>query len=395
MIKIILRSIIFFPKFSFFGPKKKLILVYDNNNFQFFKKYLSPKSYQILFTRNEAYNFPILIKTLIKFGFENLKFNYKCEFIKKTHCKYIITMTDNDLDFLKINLLNIKKIAIQNAYRRDTFPDLFSFLKNEKFSGYNLDYIFCFNKEVGKKYNKYLGCKFIPIGSIRNNLVINDQSKKYQKSAAFISQYRPTSVNQFKNNIFDYSRFIKFIKKPIFNKKNFRNLTYEDFYKIDKIAIQNLATVCKQKKIKLYIIGALKRNFNQEKNFFSKILNDNNWKYIKRSSELSSYEYMDKFNFIFGIDSTMLYEALARKKKVGFISARKSCFKNVNAFYGWPINKSPKGFNWTNEPTYSEIRRIFDNLMYKRESKKNLNEYILFDYKNKIFIKSLKNIITN
>ena len=395
MIKIynLLKSIIFYPKYSFIYPEKKLFLVYDKSNFEFFKKYLIPHSYQIFYTRNEAYNFPILVETLFKYGLKNLKFNYKTEYIKKSKCKYIITMTDNDLDFLKIDIKNIKKIAIQNSYRRDAFPDVFSFLKYEKYKIYNLDYIFCFNEAVGKKYKKYFNCKYIPIGSLRNNLIPKNSNKVKSNNIAFISQFRSSTVNKKKNLIFEYSDFIKFIQKPIFKKNNFINLTYSDFYKTDEYVLNNLLKICIQKKIKLHIIGVMKKNFNEEKQFFSKILKKHNWKYIKRTSSLSSYKNLEKFNLIFGIDSTMLYESLARNKNVGFISARPSCFNNNHAYFGWPLNKKKKGFNWTNEVNYSEILRIFNNLIFKTKNNRNSNKIILFDHKNLIFQKSLINIM--
>ena len=40
-------------------------------------------------------------------------------------------MTDNDLEFLKIDLKGIKKIAIQMLIA-DSFPDLFSFKNTKK-----------------------------------------------------------------------------------------------------------------------------------------------------------------------------------------------------------------------------------------------------------------------
>ena len=205
MIKIfyLLKNCFLNFKYSFFFPPKKKVLIYDNNNLEFFKKYLKKYSYQILYTRNEAYCIPILLYTIIKKGIKDLKINYKKEFIKRTNCKVVLTMTDNDLEFLKIDLKGIKKIAIQNAYRRDSFPDLFSFLKYEEKNQYTLDYIFCFNKFVGKVYKKYLNCKYIPIGSLRNNLIKLNKNEKKNKNIIFISQYRYMSVNKKKNFIFE------------------------------------------------------------------------------------------------------------------------------------------------------------------------------------------------
>ena len=79
MIKIfyLLKNCFLNFKYSFFFPPKKKVLIYDNNNLEFFKKYLKKYSYQILYTRNEAYCIPILLYTIIKKGIKDLKINYK------------------------------------------------------------------------------------------------------------------------------------------------------------------------------------------------------------------------------------------------------------------------------------------------------------------------------
>ena len=94
------------------------------------------KNYQILYTRKEVINISIAILTLVKHGMNNFNFNYKLEYINFSNPNFIITMTDNDMDFLSYKFQNIKKIAIQNAYRRTAYPDIFSGIKYSK--KYNL-----------------------------------------------------------------------------------------------------------------------------------------------------------------------------------------------------------------------------------------------------------------
>ena len=87
-------------KLSFLLPKQNKILIYDNNNFQYYKNFLKNYKYEILYIRKEKINFPILIKSIIKNGFKKINYNYKLEYINYVNPKFIITMIDNDLDFL-------------------------------------------------------------------------------------------------------------------------------------------------------------------------------------------------------------------------------------------------------------------------------------------------------
>ena len=127
-------------KLSFLLPKQNKILIYDNTNFQYYKNFLKNYKYEILYIRKEKINFPILIKSIIKNGFKKINYNYKLEYINYVNPKFIITMTDNDLDFLNYRFNDKIKIAIQNAYRKETFPDLFSYLKYEKKKNNNVYY---------------------------------------------------------------------------------------------------------------------------------------------------------------------------------------------------------------------------------------------------------------
>jgi surface carbohydrate biosynthesis protein len=125
ILKILVNS-----KFIFFRPTKKKVIIYDNNYSELLVSYF--KSYDILHTRFEKINIFILLKSFFINGFKNIHFNYKKTYINFVNPDLLITFTDNDLDFLQFKFKKIKKIAIQGAYRRETFPDLFSILKYEK-----------------------------------------------------------------------------------------------------------------------------------------------------------------------------------------------------------------------------------------------------------------------
>lgn len=375
--------------FIFFRPTKKKVIIYDNNYSELLVSYF--KSYDILYTRFEKINIFILLKSFFINGFKNIHFNYKKTYINFVNPDLLITFTDNDLDFLQFKFKKIKKIAIQGAYRRETFPDLFSILKYEKKKKkYNLDHIFCYGKSIGEYYQKYLNCTYTSIGSFKNNL-FSIKEKKIERSILFISQYRDVHTQKTKEYFFEYNDFKKFLSKTNFKKNQFTNLSRQDFYSHDKNIFRCLYLYSKEKNYKLFVLGEAKKNYQNEINFY-KSISGNKFYYLMRRSKLDSYRKLDKFTVVTGIDSTMLYEALSRDNKVIFFSGRRSSFKENHGYFGWPYNESQLGSFWTNKDDKKSIFKILDNVIKQRNLKKEQfnDNLILYDYKNSIFTNYLK-----
>ncbi|MDC3053882.1 hypothetical protein OA187_04915 [Candidatus Pelagibacter sp.] len=382
-------------KLDFLLPEKKKILIYDQVNSQYFIKFIKKKNYQILYTRKEVINISIAILTLVKHGIYNFNFNYKLEYINFSNPNFIITMTDNDMDFLSYKFQNIKKIAIQNAYRRTAYPDIFSGIKYSKKKKYNLDYIFCFNKSIAKTYRKYLKCEAIVIGSLKNNLIRKSKRKKFP--FLYISQYRDIV---FKNKIiFPYNDFKRNFDLLNFKKKNFINITTEKFYNDDKKILNYVLKYLNAKKIELHILGVMKKNQLKEYKYFKNISSGFKFKFIKNDIGDNSYKSLDYYKNILGIDSTMLYEAFSRGLNVGFFSVRQSSFKNHKVYFGYPFNKKSSGICWTFKNNYKEVKRILDYLIKTsdRKYKKDMKEYLFnltyYDKNNVKFKNEIKKIL--
>ena len=382
-------------KLVFTLPSKKKILIYDNNNFNYFKKFLNNFDHEILYTRKEIINLPILVISLFKNFLSKIGYNYKYQYIKYVNPKIIITMTDNDLDFLRYKFKDKKKIAIQNAYRKDNFPDIFSYNKYEKKNEYNLDYIFCFNNSIGELYKRSFGAKPIVTGSLKNNLIKKVKIKD-KKTIGYISQFRMRMVNE--KYMFPYTDFIKNLNFSTFKKKNYNNITTKEFYEKDEKVIKYVLKYLLKKNITLNIIGVMKKNQEIEKRYYENICKGYKFNFIKNNSYGNSYKIIDEYKIIIGLDSTMLYESLARKITVAFFSVRRSSFKNYNSFFGFPYNKKAKGFFWTSSANYLEVSRVLDNLFnlkkshYKNKVKSYLSNLTYFDTNNKKFSSELKNI---
>ena len=111
------------------------------------------------------------------------------------------------------------------------------------------------------------------------------------------------------------------------------------------------------------------------------------------------YSLINKFETIVFADSTLGYEAIARKKKIVAISCRKEKGKNVCPF-GFPAIKSNKAFFFTNFDTEKEILRVLNNV-YSLSQKKWLRNYqtklnVLMSFnKDNIVLKNTINKLIN
>ena len=86
-------------KFDFTKPKKSKILIYDAASTTIADTFLPKKNYEIIHTRREKINIYILIITIMKTGFKNLKNNYKKNFINCVAPKIVLCCIDNHADF--------------------------------------------------------------------------------------------------------------------------------------------------------------------------------------------------------------------------------------------------------------------------------------------------------
>ena len=82
----------------------------------------SKKSYQIFDCRYESINIYVLCLTLLRFGVNNLKDNYKKMFIMLVSPKIVYTAIDNNPAFFKLKNIYDKPIYIsdQNALSKVT-----------------------------------------------------------------------------------------------------------------------------------------------------------------------------------------------------------------------------------------------------------------------------------
>ena len=123
------------------------------------------------------------------------------------------------------------------------------------------------------------------------------------------------------------------------------------------------------------------------------------WTYLSRKQENkeSSYKWINESTINIFTESTLGFESLARGIKTISFYARKSL--NNNAYFGWPAEKKPKGFFWTNKISNFEVNRLMKNILkinnqkWIKIKKKETSSIIYFDKENKILKSFLKKFI--
>ena len=357
-------------KYILSNPGKKKILFFDSPNTNLLRQYLNKKNCETLHIRGEIINLKIILCMLLKlnFSFKSYVYNY----IKLVNPKVVITFMDNSIFFYKLkkNFPNIKFISIQVGYRMnvgDFFDDLKKINNSKKIL--SADYIFSYGKAISDKYSKYIEFKSEIIGSFKNNLVPIKKSFKNSGKVLFISQFR-----------------MNMISRP-------------DFYVTERKVLPIISKFCEINNLKLFILGTSENFPGEERSFFKNILKKKVFSFIKRKKFPNNYILIDNFDFIICIDSTLGYEALARKKKVAVFSNRKEKEEGEEKKFGWPKNLRKKGFFFSNIISEKEVFRVLKNVYvcnqrkWDKQTKSVLNGVIDYNYKNKKFFQTINKII--
>lgn len=345
--------------------------IYDDCNKLFLNKLFLKDDYKI-FNFRKIFNTKFkriffLIKFLIQnlFSFKNMMILIKDGFhvaivfneIKNYKPKFVITTTDNDLRFYLLKQYfdkNIKFIAIQNGIR-SKFLDMFDnpLLKSQK-ENLTADYYLSFGNNIKNILNKYIRTKVISIGSFKSNFVIT--KKKF------------SSYSQ-KNCILYISTFRNRSKVEILGRSlNNQIVYYKNLLNEEIILIKQLKKYCLKYNLKLSIAGSSLSSSNNEIKFYKNILSNCKWKFYKREDIFSNYRLLDQFEIIVTNGSTLGYEALGRNKKVAFFFRNFSPYKK-DWLYGWPDQRLPKGFFYSNSLIENEISRVLNNLRNVKNSK--------------------------
>lgn len=358
----------FFEKsINFKIPSQSSILFFDKRS-KILEKTINKNNVSKLTIDRREINLFIFILTLFtgKISF----INYAKTFIKVVNPKIVVTYIDNDINFYQLKYFFPSKyfISIQNGYRfknRDFFDDLKEAKK--KRIPLKADYYLCFNKFYAMYCKKFIKFSSILHGSYKNNLNKLTKVQKLEKNLLFISQYTPT-INSFEE--------------------------HSIFYSLEKKLLPILLEYCHKNKLKLIIMLRYSKEnpkCDDEINFYNSSLKGK-FKCVKKTN---SYKFLDKYENILCIDSTLGYEALTRKKKVFFFHNR---FKKFNNTFGWPkpLNNSNFSINKIEKKTIHKFLNKNLNLGFKKWFKinsKHFNDLIFYDYKNQQLLKLINDCL--
>lgn len=341
-------------KFRFDLPKSKKILQYDELYSDLLKKIIK-RDFNIMPRHKTEIYFWIFIKQAFFFDFSFL--TYFKNYVKFTSTRIVITTIDNDLFYytLKDHLKDLYFISIQNGVR-DKNAKIFQDKKTLKFKNLKCDHFFAFNKYVIKNFEKNLQSNYHVLGNFKNNFIKINKTK-YKNSYLFISRA-------------EISHKLMKLIATYFNNSN-----------------KKLNILIKQKKY---------RGAKNEIDFYKNLFNSN-CIFHQLNTWDKSYKFLDKFDNIISTNSTLGYEAISRKKKVALLRFDRD---NQIDDLGWPIkNPRVRNFFTAKKLTYSEIKRVLDNVTNCKQSDwdkkyyKNIKDLMYLDKNNSKLNKVISNLL--
>ena len=314
-------------KLSFGLPPKSDIVIYDRHKSKLISNSLNTKKkIDVLDVRGEKFYIILLL-----YNFFNLKFSLKSYFetyINLSKPNFVITLRDNDVGFFKLKLKNTKKILIQQSWKTK-YDD--SFLKNSYFEHnkdkYKIDYIFCFNEHIKKKYNQIIDGNFFLLGSLKSNYLIKSKKNKEKIDIAFISG----------------------------GDGNILKLTHPKLIKVTGKILSHLLIFSKKNNRKLFVYGKSKF-FNDEKKYYDEKLGKKNYTFIP-NYKIDPIKLTDISNIVITFNSTLGYESLSRENKTIFLNFRQHLHCKSLKF-GWPKNFLNEGPFWTSKIDITSISKL-------------------------------------
>lgn len=231
-------------------PKQAPVLIFDRCGADNFFFYLNERHVSILDIRGESFNFYILLKCLLTFRISR-KYYYAF-YINSVRPKVVMTFIDNNWSFYNFKKMcpDITTILVQNGLRINLSEQFF---ESEFSKDYYVDYMFLFNKNIGKVYFEYLKGNVIAFGSFLNNYhSVSNQNK--DKSILFISQYRP------KND------------SGIFLFVNGKSISYDEFYLTEEFLLNLLSAYCDRNGFRFIVKASNSKDIEEQYQFFKRKL---------------------------------------------------------------------------------------------------------------------------
>jgi surface carbohydrate biosynthesis protein len=363
----------FYFNLDFLTKKKILIYTFRENieSFEFIKKKFKDN---LFFVFVNEYNLLVIILAYIKLFFsknKNFFHNYIKILANFSKAKLLISNLDNytELWMIKKNISNLKVLLIQNG-ARGNITDIFKNLKKNK--SYEVDDFVLFNKNIKKKYQKFVQSNYHILGSLNLANFLKKLGNKKNKRKFYCS------------DIIYVSQYKKDLEKQIFSR--------------DKLIINFLDKFCLKNNLIFKINFREKKHsyLKYEKNYY-KYIGISEKKFLTPRNHFESYRNIINSRLITTFNSSMGYESLSIKKKTFFLPISRSHNPNLYDHFGWPEKVKKDGFYWMK--LYSEKilkKKLTQILKCSKKSwvKKISPNYKNIFYQNYQFLDKINNIIS-
>ena len=252
-------------KWVFTKPQKKEVLIYDNMSKVGAKFLFNKNDCEILYVRYERINLNVLFKTIISKGFQNIKDNYKINYVRSVSPKIVFSTFAYNTAFFRLKNLypHSTYICLSISSCDERFFRLCeNYYKNNSTSKLKSDYLFVVGDYYKEKMSRHIETEIINIGSIKNNFYILDKEQPAKKS----------------NIILFISQIYALEEKEI-------SASYRAKIENEKKILLSLEKYCIQKKLKLKVAT---RNKQEGINFYKKNFGEGNWIIYPRLDESTS-----------------------------------------------------------------------------------------------------------
>ena len=356
-------SFLFKCKLVFKNPKKKDLLVFDDESYLQIKNLVKKYDHEVLVVRKENLDTVCISLKIILLTFYyyrgNLFTSYIISLIVLSKPKIVFTFIDNSFKFSKIakffkkNNKKIKFIALQNGTRYE--PLEYNHLYKKGFSKINNNNNFylplllsfgLYEKDLYKK-SKINVLNVIPVGNIRLESYILHKKKVKMN----LKKKRQICLLSENNN---------WHKEVELKNKSFT----KNFYKVFNFTLRYAL----EEKIKIIICskryGVENRNdfsslYYKEKKAYEDYVDDQYKIFLRKNlvkrnrDKFQTYKYMDESSIVVGSMSTLLRENLVLKNKIF------ACNTSKNNIYDFPI----KEFFTANNINYVTFKKKMSSLL--------------------------------
>ena len=130
---------------------------------------------------------------------------------------------------------------------------------------------------------------------------------------------------------------------------------YDLNFRERKVVLDILYEYCLKNNLNLVIAprSFKNENYEEEKNYYKKILGEKKYKFLNRTNEFQVYEEFNRYKYFAVIDCTTGYEAMSRGRRVAHLNVVYDLSKisgGKNNRFGWPGKFDLKGpFGQTKE----------------------------------------------